>query len=97
MHGTAYDDDDVYVMVNASPAALAFGIHEGLVGSWRRVIDTAEPSPRDILEPGQEVVVPSPHYQVQGRSVVVLLRKRGTPPRSLLLLGGEGYAGRPVA
>ncbi len=79
VRGAAYEDDDVYLMVNASPATVTFGIHEGVVGSWRRAIDTAQPSPLDILEPGQEITVASPYYQVQGRSVVVLLRKRSAP------------------
>ena len=55
-------------MVNASPNTVTFGVHEGVIGNWPRVIDTAEPSPQDIVEPGQEVVVVSPHYQVKGRS-----------------------------
>ena len=41
----AYDDDDLYVMINAGPTDANFGIHEGPVGSWHRAIDTAQPSP----------------------------------------------------
>ena len=74
VHGASYEDDDVYTMVNAGPQPVAFGIQEGELGSWRRVIDTAEPAGRDILEPGRERAVNSPYYQVQAHSVVVLVR-----------------------
>ena len=73
LHGAAYDDVDIYVMINAGPSDLNFGIHEQAVGRWRRAIDTALESPQDLLAPGQEVVVPSAYYKVQARSVVVLL------------------------
>jgi hypothetical protein len=63
-------------MINGAPATTTFGIHEGLPGSWRRAIDTAEDSPFDICEAGQEPVVSSAFCSVRGRSVVVLLRGR---------------------
>jgi len=73
LHGAAYGDVDIYVMINASPKDLDFGIYEGTTGCWRRAIDTAQPSPQDIFVSGQEVVVQSPYYRVKARSVVVLL------------------------
>jgi isoamylase len=79
LHGAAYDDVDLYVMINAGPTDEKFGIHEAAVGSWRRAIDTAQPSGQDILEPGQEAVVSSAYYQVRARSVVVLLGNRRPP------------------
>ncbi|HSP99372.1 MAG TPA: hypothetical protein VL049_19290 [Candidatus Dormibacteraeota bacterium] len=39
---------------------------------WLRVLDTAEPSPRDILAPGKEVAVRGTKVRVRARSVVVL-------------------------
>jgi glycogen operon protein len=80
LHGAAYDDVDLYVMINAAATDAEFGIHEGAVGSWRLAIDTAQPSPRDILEPGTEPVISSAYYHVQARSVVVLLGNHRSPP-----------------
>ena len=83
LHGAAYDDVEIYVMINAGPTDVTFGIHEQAVGSWRRAIDTALPeSPQDILEPGQEVAVSSAYYPVQARSVVVLLDGKNPAPRA---------------
>ncbi len=76
VRGASYDDDDVYTMVNAGDRPVQFGIHEGAVGNWVRVIDTAQPSPDDILDPARQRPLDSAYYQVQGRSVVVLVRKR---------------------
>ena len=80
LHGAAYDDVDLYVMINAGPTDADFGIHEGTVGSWRRVIDTAQESPDDILEPGRDAVVTAPRCRVEARSVVALVRKHGASP-----------------
>jgi glycogen operon protein len=79
LHGEAYDDVDLYVMINAAATDAQFGIHEGTVGSWRLAIDTAQPSPQDILEPGAEPIVSSAYYPVQARSVVVLLGNHRSP------------------
>ena len=78
LHGVAYDDADIYVMINSAPSTLTFGIHEGAAGDWRRAVDTALDSPCDIFEPGKESVVSAPFYSVRGRSVVVLLRQQGS-------------------
>jgi glycogen operon protein len=42
---------------------------------WFKAVDTAEPSPRDIAEPGNEEPVPGKVCAVQGRSVVVLVSR----------------------
>jgi glycogen operon protein len=62
-------------MINGCSEPLTFRIQEGLPGVWRRVIDTARESPCDIAEPGAEAVVPGMEYEVQPRSVVVLVRE----------------------
>jgi glycogen operon protein len=79
LHGAAYDDVDLYVMINSAPTDAQFGIHEGAVGSWHLAIDTAQPSGQDIFEPGQEAVVSSAYYRVQARSVVVLVGNHRSP------------------
>jgi isoamylase len=74
LHGGSQQDQDVYVMINAHWDDLGFGIHEGTVGSWKRVIDTALPSPDDFADAGSEPSLASRHYVVPARSVVVLIR-----------------------
>ena len=51
-------DRDIYVAVNASPRPLDFRIPAGPSGRpWRRAVDTALPSPEDILDEDQRPVV----------------------------------------
>ena len=76
LRGASQGDDDVYVMVNASPEALDFTVQDRASGEWRRVVDTGRQSPDDIFEPGQEARLTSAGYTVGPRSVVVLLRPR---------------------
>jgi glycogen operon protein len=71
------DDSDFFIMFNADanhvPFMLAFPA-EGRI--WCRAIDTALDSPRDIVAPGAEEVLPLQNeYLVRGRSIVVLLSK----------------------
>lgn len=76
LRGASQSDDDLYVMVNASPEAVDFAVQDGAPAEWRRVVDTRAESPDDIREPGQEVPQTSPRYTVGPRAVVVLLRQR---------------------
>jgi isoamylase len=76
LRGASQGDDDLYVMVNAHRKALDFIVQEGAPAEWQCVIDTAQESPRDILEPGQEARLTSAYYNVGPRSVVVLWRPR---------------------
>jgi hypothetical protein len=57
-------------MINAYWQPLDFAIQEGR--NWRRVVDTALPSGRDIVSTDQAELLPSASYTVQGRSIVVL-------------------------
>ncbi len=74
LRGASHHDYDLYVMINAYWEPLIFTIQEGVSGQWRRVVDTAQASPDDIVEEGKEPVVGSAVYEVQARSVVVLRR-----------------------
>jgi glycogen operon protein len=66
---------DVHVMLNMYWEPLAFELPAVGERSWHRVVDTAQPSPSDIAEPGREVRLTGKEYVVSGRSVVVLVSK----------------------
>ena len=42
---------------------------------WMKAIDTNQPSPRDIADPGGELPVPGSTCGVEGRSIVVLVNR----------------------
>jgi glycogen operon protein len=71
------DDNDFYLMFNASAADVAFTVCAPPVGTrWHRVIDTARESPTDFLEAGAEEPVEETNgYTVRARSTVVLLSR----------------------
>jgi isoamylase len=75
LKGATVGDADIYVMINAWWEPLAFTIQEGGASYWRVAVDTARPSPGDIFAPGTEPPITSLNYNVQPRSIVVLLRK----------------------
>lgn len=72
LRGASQGDQDIYVMMNAYWKELEFHIQEGSPSEWTRVIDTALPSPNDFSNSSRPLKTSS--YQVQARSVVVLLR-----------------------
>jgi isoamylase len=73
LRGASQGDRDLYVMINAYHEPLTFTVQEGRPGDWERVIDTALPSPDDIVHPRPGPVFPASDYRVQARSVVVLV------------------------
>jgi glycogen operon protein len=74
LNGASHGDVDLYVMINAWWKPLTFLIQEGRADTWRRVLDTALPSPDDFVAPGHEPLVKSMEYELSSRSVVVLAR-----------------------
>jgi glycogen operon protein len=67
-------DRDFYVAMNAFYQDLVFKIPAAPSGrTWRRVVDTARPSPEDFVEPGTgpRVAVLEP-YQVCSHSMIIL-------------------------
>ena len=66
---------DIHVMLNMYWEALNFEIPLVEGRQWYKVVDTAEPSPRDIADLGKETVVSDNLYIVHDRSVVVLISK----------------------
>ncbi len=73
---TAGDDEHLHVMLNAYWEPLTFEL-PALPSEqrWRRVVDTALPSPDDISQPGKERPVAGREYRVEARSVVILLAR----------------------
>ncbi len=69
------DDNDFYMMFNASPHDRMFVIPvPPSLKSWRVTIDTAKDSPDDIRLPGTEIELEDQLlYRVKARSTVVLL------------------------
>jgi glycogen operon protein len=69
------DGPDIHVMLNMDGAVLPFELPSVGERSWYRAVDTAQPSPTDIVEPGSEVLINGDHYLVAGRSAVVLISR----------------------
>jgi isoamylase len=80
LHGASQGDRDLYVMLNAGAGDVVFELQEGTPAEWARVVDTSQPSPGDIAVDGEAVRLASAEYRVAARSVVVLIRDRGTAP-----------------
>jgi len=75
LHGSSQADDDIYVMINGYWEDLEFPVQEGTAPEWKRIVDTALPSPDDFTDQG--VTLERTSYSVAARSIVVLLRPRG--------------------
>jgi isoamylase len=78
-HSLAFELHDIqhnqrlYCILNAYWGALQFELPELPSGSWRRVIDTALPSPNDYTEPAAAPAITRPLYEASPRSTVVLV------------------------
>lgn len=66
---------DIHIMFNMYWEALDFEIPPIEGREWYKVVDTAEPSPADIVEHGKEIMVSGNVCVVQDHSVVVLISK----------------------
>jgi glycogen operon protein len=69
------DDNDFFIMFNASIEPVTFKLAEAAKGRvWARAIDTSLMPPEDILAGGSEKMLPQQNrYPVRARSLVVLL------------------------
>ena len=66
----------IHIMINAFWEPLTFELPplpQHMHPRWFRLIDTWLPTPEDIVEPGKAPEVKAFEYQVQPRSVVILL------------------------
>jgi len=79
LHGASHGDDDLYVMINAYWEELDFGVQEGSAQEWKRIVDTALPSPDDFS--GDGIPLEQTKYLVSPRSIVVLCRPRNSDTR----------------
>ncbi len=68
-------DADIHVMMNMYWEPLEFEAPAAPGRQWFIAVNTAEPSPNDIAEPGQEAPFVEPVCRVEGRSVVVLVSR----------------------
>ena len=80
LHGASQGDDDIYVMINAYWEELEFHVQEGTAQEWKRVVDTALPSPDDFSDRG--FLLEGAKYVVAPRSIVVLVRPQTGGRRS---------------
>jgi isoamylase len=76
LDGESVGDADLYVMVNGHWEDRTFSVQKHARSGWRRVVDTAKPSPDDIVEPGKEPELESANCVIRARSVGVLRRER---------------------
>ena len=70
---TGEDEVDLHIILNMSDLACEAELPHMGDGVWHRAMDTSLDSPDDITPPGVKIPVVGPHYNVQGRSVVVLM------------------------
>jgi glycogen operon protein len=72
-----HDDNDFYIMFNASQDLQPFIIADPPgKKEWYRFMDTGLNSPNDILPPGSEKSLPSQRtYPVKARSMAILISK----------------------
>jgi glycogen operon protein len=80
LHGASQGDDDIYAMINSYWGELDFHIQEGTAQEWKRIVDTALPSPDDFSDHG--LPLEQAKYLVAPRSVVILLRHRKSDTRT---------------
>ena len=79
LHGASQGDDDIYAMINGYWGALEFNVQEGTAQEWKRIVDTALPSPDDFSDDG--IPLEQTKYLVAPRSIVVLCRSKRSGAR----------------
>jgi len=79
LHGASQGDDDIYVMINAYWEELEFHVQEGTAQEWKKIVNTALPSPDDFPDHG--VPLERTKCTVAPRSIVVLCRPQKSNTR----------------
>jgi isoamylase len=70
-----YGEADLHVMMNMYWEILDFDVPPLAGRYWYLAVDTAEASPNDIADPGDEVQYFGESYPVKGRSIAVLVSR----------------------
>jgi glycogen operon protein len=79
LHGASQGDDDIYAMINGYWEELEFNVQEGTAQEWKRIVDTAQPSPDDFSDDG--IALEQTKYMLAPRSIVVLCRSKKSGKR----------------
>lgn len=66
---------DIHVMLNMHWESQSFEIPETSGRNWYEAIDTAKPSPLDIVEIGKETLTTERNYTAEARSISVLISR----------------------
>jgi glycogen operon protein len=66
------DEEDLQVIFNMADAAIDVSVPEVPGRRWHVALDTAQPSPHDIVQRADQKPYPARHYCARARSVVVL-------------------------
>ena len=70
------DDNDFFVIYNASPTEVRVAVAEPPAGKkWHRAIDTAQGAPNDFVPTGGSEPFTEAHYACVDRSVVLFLSR----------------------
>ena len=68
-------EPDIHAILNMYWDDLDFELPPLIGRSWWQVVDTSESSPRDIVDPGDEVKVEGNFARLRGRSIVVMISR----------------------
>jgi glycogen operon protein len=66
------DEDDLHVIFNMAGAGIDVSVPEIPGRRWHVALDSAQPSPHDIVAQAEQKPYPAHHYCARPRSVVVL-------------------------
>ncbi|MCL2419746.1 MAG: hypothetical protein FWD04_10675, partial [Conexibacteraceae bacterium] len=70
--GIERDEADIHAVLNMSDESIAVELPALPGRFWHLTVNTADPSPDDVIELSRQRVVPALAYRVSPRSVVVL-------------------------
>jgi glycogen operon protein len=71
----AADEEDLHIILNMSEEDLNITLPDTMGRSWCCAVDTARPSPADVVERDRQFAVAGDSYRVTPRSVIVFERR----------------------
>ena len=71
----AADEEDLHIILNMSEEDLDITLPDTMGRSWCCAVDTAKPSPDDVVERDRQFAVAGDSYRVTPRSVIVFERR----------------------